>query len=83
MKKMPWGIFAGTFAMLVFFLTVAFIGIYVIFGAIANQTHSDFSAFQNWWQVLIFIGDIISVIGFIGCLSMYISIHKKRKEVAK
>ncbi len=80
MKKQPWGIFAGICAMLVFFLTLAFVGIYIIFGAISNQTHSHFSPFQNWWQILIFIFDLLSLGGFVGFFYLYLMREKKEKK---
>lgn len=80
MKKMPWGIFAGISAMCAFFLTVAFVAAYIVFGAIAQQTHSDFSMFQNWWQVLIFIADILSVLSLIGFVVLYIIREKEKRH---
>lgn len=80
MKKLPYGIFTGICAMLVFFLTLAFIGLYIVFAAIANQTHSDFSMFQNWWQILIFIVDILSIGGFIYFLIMFIKRERNKNN---
>jgi len=72
MKKWPWGIFAGVSAMFVFFLTVGFILAYVVLGGIARQTNSDFSMFQNWWQILIFVFDLIFFISLVGSTVMFI-----------
>ena len=80
MKKKPWGIFSGICAMLVFYLTLAFVAIYIVFGAIAAQTHSAFSMFQNWYQILIFIFDLIALGGFVYFLTMYIKTRKKEEE---
>lgn len=78
MKKLPWGIFAGICAMLLFFMTGGFVGIYVVFSAIAAQTNSAFSPFENWYQVLMFIVDILALVGFVFSLVMYI--RRKREE---
>jgi len=79
MKKIPWGIFAGISAMFVFFLTTGFILIYVVFGGIAKQTNSDFSMFQNWWQVLIFVFDLL----FVFCMITSIVFYIRRKRNPK
>lgn len=79
MKKLPWGIIAGVCAILLFYLTLGFVGAYVIFSAIANQTHSAFSPFENWWQILMFIVDLLSLAGFVFSLVMYILKKKDEK----
>ena len=80
MKKLPWGIFAGISAMAVFFLTFGFVAIYVVLGAIAAQTNSDFSLFQNWWQTLMFVFDIIFLLILAFSIVMYILRIKASKK---
>lgn len=79
MKKI-YGILSGVCAMIVFYATVAFFAIYFIFGAVANQTSEKFGMFDNWWQVLIFIIDILAIIGFIVTFIFYLKNRKLNLE---
>lgn len=85
MRKLPWGIFMGICAMFVFFLTVGLIALYLGLNGIADQTSETVSFFEYWYQTLMFVFDIIFVLGFAGCLTMYILRIKgeKTEEVAE
>ncbi len=80
MKKLPWGIFAGISGMLVFFLTFGFVAVYIVLSAIAAQTNSDFSPFQNWWQTLMFVFDIIFFLILAFSIFMYVVREKSKKK---
>ena len=59
---LPWGIMSGVSAMIVFFGVIAFILIYVISSGIAQQTSETVSAFETWYQTLIFVVVIIAAV---------------------
>lgn len=79
MKKIPWGIVVGICAIAVFYLTVGMIVAFVILGAVAGQTNTDATLFDNWWQTLIFVLDIIAIFGLGGSLTMFILGKVKKK----
>lgn len=72
MKKLPWGIFMGVCAMFVFFLTAGLIAVYILLNGVAAQTNEVASFFGEWYQILMFLLDILFVFGFAGSLGMYI-----------
>lgn len=82
MRKVPWGIFAGICAMVVFFSTVGVIAAFIILNSIAGQTHTVATMFDEWWQTALFVVDIIFAIGFVVSLVMYIrnAIAGRREE---
>lgn len=84
-KKIPFGIISGAFGMVVFFATVGLIIGYLVVAGIAGQTMRTVSIFENWWQVLIFVVDLISAIIAVGSLVMYIlkKVYTNRAENAE
>ena len=72
MKKLPWGIFMGVCAMLVFFLMAGLIALHILLNGIAAQTNETAAFFGQWYQVVMFVFDIVFVLGFGGSLTMYI-----------
>ncbi len=71
-KKIPFGIISGAFGMVVFFATVGLALAYVVNYGIAAATSKTVTFLDSWWQVLLFIVDIISVIIALSSLVMYI-----------
>ena len=71
-RKIPWGIIAGAAGMIALFATVAFVLIYVVTSGVAAQTAESVSAFENWYQTLIFVVDVIAFIVFATSLAMWI-----------
>ncbi len=71
-RKIPWGIIAGAAGMIVLFATVAFVLIYVVLSGVAAQTAEAVTVFENWYQTLIFVVDIIAFVVFAGSLTMWI-----------
>ena len=84
-EKIPFGIISGAFGMVAFFATVGLIIGYLVVAGIAGQTMRTVSFFENWWQVLIFVADLISVIIAVGSLVMYIlkKVYTNRAENAE
>ena len=71
-RKIPWGIIAGAAGMIALFATVAFVLIYVVTSGVAAQTAESVSAFENWYQTLIFVVDVIAFVVFATSLAMWI-----------
>ena len=78
MKKTPWGIWAGVFAIAVFYLTLGVVASYIILDAVAGQTNTDATLFDQWWQVLLLGADAVCFLGFVISL-----IARASKAVAK
>lgn len=78
MKKVPWGIIMGICAMFVFFLTVGLVAVHLGLNGIAEQTNESVSFLGVWYEVLMFVFDIVFVLGFAGSLTMYIFKEKGR-----
>ena len=66
MRKVPWGIIAGICGLVVFFSTVGIIAAYVVLNNIAVQTGMAATLFDEWYQVLLFLVDILFALGLIG-----------------
>ena len=62
-KKIPWGLFAGLCGVLVFYLTVASVAVFIILDRIEKETNGHANFFGSWYQILIFVLDIIFVAG--------------------
>ncbi len=81
-KKFPFAIVAGVCAMVAFYGILGFVGANILLNSIAAQTSDTVSMFGNWWQVLLFVVDIISVLG---CIAMAVLavIQKKKYPAAE
>ena len=81
--EVRWGIVCGACAILVFYLTVGFVVSWMILDKIAAQTSHSASPFGTWWQVLLFVLDIVFVLGIAGsCTMMILGATKRRKAHA-
>ena len=72
LKKMPWGIVAGVAAIIVVFATVAFIALGIILGGVAGQTNEVAGMFDEWYQVLLFVVDVVCGVIMIGSIVLFI-----------
>ena len=68
----PFGIIAGACAIVVFFATVGLIVAHLVLNGIASATESTSSFFENWWQVLLFIADVLFFLGLALSLTMFV-----------
>ena len=66
LKKVPWGILAGAFAIATFYLTFGVIVSYLIVDSIAMQTNVHATLFTEWWLGLMFIADIACAAATLG-----------------
>ena len=70
-KKMPLGIISGASGIVAFFSIIGIIIAYVISSGIAAQTNKTVTIFETWWQTLLFIVALISIVIAIGTLVLY------------
>lgn len=70
MKKKNYKTLAGALAIVVFYLTAAIVFAYVILEAMAHATNTHATLFDNWWQTLLFVADVICVGGIVFCVVM-------------
>ena len=68
----PFGIIAGSCAIVVFFATVGFVVAHLVLSGIAGATNSTSSMFENWWQVLLFVADLLFLVATLASLAMFI-----------
>ena len=71
MRKVPWGILAGICAIVAFFAIVGTVAAFIILNGVAGQTNDTATLFDEWYQVVLFIVDIISVLGLVGSVTLY------------
>ena len=79
-KNVPFGIISGSLGIVAFFSTVGFVVAYAINVGIAAQTNRTATLFDNWYQTLLFIAVVISVIG--GIVSLVAYVIKKLAMIA-
>ena len=72
LKKMRWGIVAGVAAIIVVFATVAFIALGIILGGVAAQTNEVAGMFDEWYQVLLFVVDVVCGVIMIGSIVLFV-----------
>lgn len=82
LKKVPWGILAGAFAIATFYLTFGVIVAYLVVDSIAAATSTRATLFSEWWLGLLFIADVICAIAMVGSFvtRMFIKPNKEIKE---
>ncbi len=83
LKKFPWGVFAAVGTILVILLTGGIIGGWFIVNAVAGQTGNTATIFSNWWQVLIFILDIIALPLTVGCYYLFFKFKKEKAKLKR
>ena len=55
-RKIPWGILAGSFAILLFFCLVGTIAAFIVLDMMAGETSMHATLFDEWYQVVLFRG---------------------------
>ena len=78
MKKIRWSILIGIFAIITFYVTCGVVFSYLLLNAIEAET-----LFDNWWQILLFVIDIFSIIGLLGSIAMKIMFSEPSSEEEK
>lgn len=80
--KFPWGILAGICAVIVFYTIVGTVAAYLVLSVIGGATTEGAGLFDTWYQVLLFVGDIVFGAGFVLFTALYIARRagSKREE---
>ena len=71
MQKVPWGVFAGICFIALFWLTAGVIAAYIITNAVAEATNSSVGLFDNWYQTLLFVLDVVFILLFAVCVVLF------------
>ena len=83
MKKMPWGIIAGAFAMLWSFITVALVALLIVSASMKVEVGTDDGISSSWYMVALYVGEAISIICFAASTFLYVWKKKYLKRRAK
>ena len=78
-KKLPWGIIAGICLILLVLTVIGTVAAYIILNAIAEQTSASVTLFAEWYQVVLFVADVLFALGLIGSVVMY-ALRKVRES---
>ncbi len=63
MRRFPWGILAGIFAMIWSFAFIAVVAVFVISSMMYAQSGGDDGLRESWWIVPLIVTEIVSAIG--------------------
>lgn len=80
-RKTPWGTFAGFCGVAVFYLTVAVAVAFAILDRIQAETQNQATLFDTWWQIVLFVVDILFVVGTAICIVMAVRNKKKSNDM--
>ena len=70
-KQIPWGVFAGIFAMLWSFLLIAVVAVFVVSGMMYAEVGGDDGLREAAWLTPLFNGEMITGVGCAVCLLLY------------
>ena len=71
MRRSPWGILAGIFAIIWSFALIALIAVYVISSMMYAEVGGDDGLRESWWLFPIFIAEVVSAFGLGLSLILY------------
>ncbi len=63
MRRFPWGILAGIFAIIWSFAFIAIVAVFVISSMMYAQSGGDDGLRESWWIVPLIVTEIVSAIG--------------------
>lgn len=78
--QIPWGVLAGASGILCFYLTIAVFAVQFVFAQINGQTGQAATIFDTWWQILLFVFFLITLVLFVGCFALFITKRVIRKK---
>lgn len=82
-SKFPWGILAGVCAVIVFYTIIGTVAAYIVLSVIAGATTEGAGLFDTWYQILLFIGDIVFGAGFIVSIILYFVTKAGDKKIGR
>ena len=68
MRKFPWGIIAGIFAMIWSLALIAIVAVFVVSSLMYAESGGDDGLRDSWWVVPLIVTEIVSAIGCAGGL---------------
>ena len=71
MRRFPWGIIAGIFAMIWSLTLIAVIAVFVVSSLMYAESGGDDGLRDSWWLTPLIITEIVSGIGFAGGLILH------------
>ncbi len=71
-SRVSWGVVAWALGILVFYLTAGVCVAYFVLSQVAAQTSQIVTLFDNWWQTLLFVCDIVCGVGMLGSIALYV-----------
>lgn len=71
MKKFPWGISAGVFAMIWSFAFIAIVAVYIVSSLMYMEVGGDDGLRESWFLMPLYIGQLVSAVGFGISLVLY------------
>lgn len=80
MKRFPWGISAGVFAMFASVFAIALVALTVISHMMIASVGGDDGLLTNWWVYLLYALDATTVVGFIVSLVFYCKRNRDQKR---
>ena len=63
MRRFPWGILAGIFAIIWSFAFIAIVAVFAISSMMYAQSGGDDGLRESWWIVPLIVTEIVSAIG--------------------
>ena len=72
LQKVRWGAVAGTSFIELFYLTAGIVAAYIILNAVAGATNDAVGLFDNWWQTLLFVLDVVVALLFVCSVVMFV-----------
>jgi hypothetical protein len=71
MRKLPWGIIAGVFAMIWSLTLIAIIAVFAISSLMYAESGGDDGLRDSWWIAVLITTEIVSAIGCAGSLVLH------------
>lgn len=81
MKKIPWGVIAGSCGIFAFYDTLAISILYIVFKQVMAQTTQEATLFDSWYQTLMFVLDVIVIVALVVSLVFYFKGKVKAKNI--
>lgn len=71
MRRSPWGILTGIFAIIWSFALIALVAVYIISSLMYAEVGGDDGLRESWWLFPIFVAEVVSAFGMAISLILY------------